>query len=1049
MTNLFQKFIKNWVEINMPAIPEVNTKTFQLSGASDLTTAQAILDYYNEDNNPVIYYADNIYTISYVWTDHIDFIENEVEHETTSWTTSVSQWKITINFDSWEVTTIVIGSEPIISIWEQFPWMTILSYWHSTWQNFLDAYNKNAIVYTRASSNSNPASWSQTRMAFMAYVNNAENPTEVEFQYYRSRSDHNTQANQLDQVFVYKLTKTAWRTVTTRDTAAKPTAWTWVSLTYGSGNMVIANTLPFNPGNTWTTGQVIKKTASWYEWANESWWGSSYTAGDWIDITNDVISVDTTTIQPKLTAWTNISIANDWTISATDTTYSAWEWIEIWTIQDYSAMQWPAPEGFHVPLQSEWQAVYDIWTALGGWSSDWPNFWIALKLPMAGYRFSASADVYNQGSNGKYWSSSRYTTNSAYYLNFSSAALSPQNTNYRTGGYSVRCFKDFPTVPTSSWTMLYGTSIEAGWIFWNSTDWLISLSSDWDIWITIQDKNLWATTVWNSWDTLSEANCGKYYQRWNNYGFPRTWSVTTSSAQVDASAYWPWNYYSSSTFITRSENPYRWDTTDNWNLRWWETWVVTLDNAITNTGVLSVNWQTWDVTIQAGWTYTAWDWIDIDANNEISVDSTIAKVDDVNTKTFYLSSTSDLTTAQAAYDWHADWKNPIVIYNKEVYNVTNSYTNYLELYAIPTWQETGSTASRVDKHRLSFYHTNWVVSTISYSNSVVAEFLGLGSNYSEIYYPKYDWSPTTKKYVDDAIINNKPIAGNNITIEEVCTTEQDTKWPCESGFHIPLVSEWGSIINIRTSLWWTSSDWIWFSTALKLPICDLRYWWTWNMSSGTPKTIYYWASDCWWYSNNHRNVLILQNSSVSTNTIASANWCPVRPFKNAAVTPTSSWTKLYWTSIEAGGIFWSSTDWLISLSSDWQTWVTIADKNIWATTTYNYWDAFSESNCWKLFQRWNNYEFPYWWNITTSWATYDDVQAFGPWNYFYRDKFILVSNWNWTNNYYARNLWWWYSKWTRQDCRDAISSTWWLPSWWTVWQVLMMTADWPAWVTLS
>lgn len=50
----------------------------------------------------------------------------------------------------------------------------------------------------------------------------------------------------------------------------------------------------------------------------------SYTAGSGIDITNDVISVDTTTIQSKLTAGANITI-NGNTISATDTntTYSA------------------------------------------------------------------------------------------------------------------------------------------------------------------------------------------------------------------------------------------------------------------------------------------------------------------------------------------------------------------------------------------------------------------------------------------------------------------------------------------------------------------------------------------------------------------------------------------------------------------------------------------------------------------------------------------------------------------------------------------------------
>ena len=113
------------------------------------------------------------------------------------------------------------------------------------------------------------------------------------------------------------------------------------------------------------------------------------------------------------------------------------------------------------------------------------------------------------------------------------------------------------------------TPITTAWIYHNTDLWLISLSSDGSTRYTIADKNLDATTVWNSWDALSEANCWKYYQRWNNYGFPFTWSVTTSSTQVNASVYWPWNYYSSSTFITYS---WRWDTTDNWNLWGGVTW---------------------------------------------------------------------------------------------------------------------------------------------------------------------------------------------------------------------------------------------------------------------------------------------------------------------------------------------------------------------------------------------------------------------------------------------------------------------------------------------
>lgn len=84
--------------------------------------------------------------------------------------------------------------------------MVILSYGHSTWQDFIHAYNNNVIVYCRASSNANPGTGSLTRMGFMAYVNNAENPTEVEFQYYRSTNPTTRTINSFnDQVYVYKL----------------------------------------------------------------------------------------------------------------------------------------------------------------------------------------------------------------------------------------------------------------------------------------------------------------------------------------------------------------------------------------------------------------------------------------------------------------------------------------------------------------------------------------------------------------------------------------------------------------------------------------------------------------------------------------------------------------------------------------------------------------------------------------------------------------------------------------------------------------------------
>lgn len=117
--------------------------------------------------------------------------------------------------------------------------MTILSYGSSTWTDFINAYNANKVIYCRASSNSNPASGSQTRLAFMAYVSNADTPTNVEFQYYRSVATH-SDSQQGDQVFVYKLDKNSGWSVITRNTFTKIAAGTNMSSSYSSGILTLA-----------------------------------------------------------------------------------------------------------------------------------------------------------------------------------------------------------------------------------------------------------------------------------------------------------------------------------------------------------------------------------------------------------------------------------------------------------------------------------------------------------------------------------------------------------------------------------------------------------------------------------------------------------------------------------------------------------------------------------------------------------------------------------------------------------------------------------------
>lgn len=135
-----------------------------------------------------------------------------------------------------------------------------MSYGESNaWAKFIDAYRGHKIVYCRASSNSNPATGTQGRKAFMAYVNNAENPTEAEFQYVRSVSSK-TASQPVDQVFVYKLTTAnggTW-TVQTRDMGPKLAQGTNTTVSYANGTYTISATQPTVNNATLT----IKKNGS-------------------------------------------------------------------------------------------------------------------------------------------------------------------------------------------------------------------------------------------------------------------------------------------------------------------------------------------------------------------------------------------------------------------------------------------------------------------------------------------------------------------------------------------------------------------------------------------------------------------------------------------------------------------------------------------------------------------------------------------------------------------------------------------------------------------
>lgn len=289
--------------------------------------------------------------------------------------------------------------------------------------------------------------------------------------------------------------------------------------------------------------------------------------------------------------------------------------VYIWRRDDYSAMRGPCPEGFHIPTQNEWTSLETMMddillTTSNGRKEN-------LFMPLAGRREALNSNISNQWTDGFYWSVSPQSNSwYAYSLQLSSSWPSIDSTyRFRSFAKSIRCFKDEPVVPNLDdwWDIVYqspeATWAEPKWICHNASLWLLSISVDWQEHITLMDKNLWATTVYNSWSTLTQANMGNMYQWWNNYWFPSTWTVTTSSTQVDASNYWPWNYYSSSTFITVSSSwPYDWSSVTNDNLWWWVTWIQTIGHPIKNAYI--GEWKTYTeveyITIPNWWYIDTW-----------------------------------------------------------------------------------------------------------------------------------------------------------------------------------------------------------------------------------------------------------------------------------------------------------------------------------------------------------------------------------------------------------------------------------------------------------
>jgi uncharacterized protein (TIGR02145 family) len=115
-----------------------------------------------------------------------------------------------------------------------------------------------------------------------------------------------------------------------------------------------------------------------------------------------------------------------------------------------SATTWPTandpcPDGWHVPTETEIQAMLNAATAKT-WTTSGLIYGMrytfsggTLFLPAAGSRYSGGAD--NQGSGGYYWSSTYYGSSYSHCLYFNSGSTGTMGSTDTNHGFSVRCVR--------------------------------------------------------------------------------------------------------------------------------------------------------------------------------------------------------------------------------------------------------------------------------------------------------------------------------------------------------------------------------------------------------------------------------------------------------------------------------------------------------------------------------------------------------------------------------------------------------------------------------
>ena len=130
------------------------------------------------------------------------------------------------------------------------------------------------------------------------------------------------------------------------------------------------------------------------------------------------------------------SSGSDW---ASPNNYTSKKWNDITDANGKSLFD-PSPKGWRLPNRenfSNFSSTTFTWD-----SSNMGRTYEGNWFPAAGYRHSYYGSMIYVGSGGYYWSSSPYSGNYGYNLNFGSSGVNPSDNSNRAYGFSVRCVQE-------------------------------------------------------------------------------------------------------------------------------------------------------------------------------------------------------------------------------------------------------------------------------------------------------------------------------------------------------------------------------------------------------------------------------------------------------------------------------------------------------------------------------------------------------------------------------------------------------------------------------